>query len=130
MYHFLLNSPDIELVIAQYRLGTISKGYRFGAITLPYIDINGKIRTIQVKQFDKSNHTVKYGTDFLHSMLEKQCIKDNVAIPSWLNDYIKNEIKVSCLFGEHLLNKFPLNRLDWWKLQNSHLLCIVFWISG
>ncbi len=98
---------DIEKVIAQYHLGTITKGYRKNATTFPFIDINDNVRTIQVKQFDKYNHTV--GTDFLHSIIEKHYKRKSQQIPNWLKGYNKNETKVSCLFGEHLLSKYPLN---------------------
>ncbi len=98
---------DIEKIIALYNLGTVSHGYRSGAITFPFIDVNNRVRAIQVKQFDESNHTT--ATDFLHSVLEKQYLQDNVQIPKWLQDYKENETKVSCLFAEHLLKKFPHN---------------------
>jgi len=96
---------DIEKVISLYRLGTISKGYRAGAITFPFIDINGNVRAIQVKQFDKTNHTT--GTDFIHSIIEKHHAKNSKSLPVWLEAYKMNETKVSCLFGEHLLGKYP-----------------------
>lgn len=98
---------DVERVIAQYYLGTIKKGYRAGAVTFPFIDVNSNIRTIQVKQFDKLNHTI--GTDFLHSILAKHYKQINKPLPKWLNGYLKNDTKVSCLFGEHLLHKYPHN---------------------
>ena len=30
-------------------------------------------------------------------------------MPAWLTAYIKNDLRVSCLFGEHLLTKYPSN---------------------
>lgn len=104
-YPFNLN--DIENVISMYHLGTVTKGYRKGAVTFPFIDKNNNIRAIQVKQFDKNNHTT--GTDFLHSIFEKYYTKMNKPIPEWLCGYNKNETKVSCLFGEHLLSRYPNN---------------------
>ncbi|MCD4697864.1 MAG: DUF6371 domain-containing protein [Bacteroidales bacterium] len=98
---------DIEKVISLYNLGTVQNGYRTGAITFPFIDKNNNIRTIQVKQFDKTNHT--NGTDFLHSIIEKHHQKKNERLPDWFEAYQNNEIKVSCLFGEHLLSKYPYN---------------------
>lgn len=98
---------DIEKVISLYYLGTVAEGYRTGAMTIPFIDIKGNIRTIQVKQFDETNHTT--GTDFLHSIIEKECKRNNKALPSWLKDYMKQDKKVSCLFGEHLLSKYRSN---------------------
>lgn len=104
---FPFDAKDIERVIAQYYLGTVCNGYRAGCITFPFIDKGGNVRAIQVKQFDQTNHTT--GTDFLHSIIEKHHQKKNEALPGWLEGYKKNEIKVSCLFGTHLLSKHPLN---------------------
>ena len=98
---------DIEKVISLYHLGTIQAGYRKGAVTFPFIDIQGKVRAVQVKQFDQQNHTTR--TDFLHSIIEKHCTRNNKPLPEWLEAYNKNDIKVSCLFGEHLLSKYPHN---------------------
>jgi hypothetical protein len=104
---FPFEASEVTKVIELYRLGTVAHGYRTGANTFPFIDINGNIRAIQVKQFDETNHTI--GTDFLHSIIEKHCIKNNKTLPEWLTAYNQNEKKVSCLFGEHLLKKYPLN---------------------
>lgn len=101
---FPFDVSDVEQVINQYYLGTICKGYRAGAVTFPFIDINDNVRTIQVKEFDETNHTV--GTDFLHSLLKNDKSKPE---PNWLTAYLKNDSFVSCLFGEHLLNRYPLN---------------------
>jgi hypothetical protein len=98
---------DIEKVIALYYLGTVANGYRAGAVTFPFIDIAGNVRAVQVKQFDKTNHTT--GTDFLHSIIEKHHIKNNMPLPKWLRLYIEQEKRISCLFGEHLLSKYPQN---------------------
>lgn len=104
---FPFETKDIEKVISQYYLGTVCNGYRAGAISFPFIDKDGNVRAIQVKQFDETNHTT--GTDFIHSMVEKYYQKKNEMLPGWLEAYQKNETKVSCLFGEHLLNKYTLN---------------------
>ena len=98
---------NLEKIISQYYLGTITKGYRAGGTTFPFIDKLGNVRTVQVKQFDTHNHTV--GTDFLHSILERHYEKKWVSAPDWLRDYLDNEKKVTCLFGEHLLSRYPHN---------------------
>ncbi len=98
---------EVEKLISLYRLGTISQGSRAGAVTLPFIDIIGNIRTIQAKQFDAANHTIS--TDFVHSILIREYAYNRKALPGWLQSYSKNEKFVSCLFGEHLLHKFPIN---------------------
>lgn len=104
---FPFDVRDVETVIGMYHLGTVKSGYRSGATTFPFIDIKNRIRAIQVKQFDGNNHTT--GTDFLHSIIEKFHAKNNISQPSWLEAYKQNETKVSCLFGEHLLTKYPYN---------------------
>jgi hypothetical protein len=101
---------DLEKVIGLYFLGSIFDGYSAGAVTFPFIDINGKIRAIQVKQFDSTNHTT--GTTFIHSIIERQCRQNNEPMPEWLTAYKKNERKVTCLFGEHLLSKYPNNPIS------------------
>ncbi len=104
---FPFEANEVTKIIELYRLGTVARGYRSGAITFPFIDIHNNVRTIQVKQFDDTNHTK--ATDFLHSVIEKHCIRNNKTFPEWLEAYTKQDKKVSCLFGEHLLNKFPKN---------------------
>jgi len=102
---FPFDIDEVTKVIELYRLGTISNGLQAGAITFPFIDIQENIRTIQVKQFDKTNHTT--GTDFLHSIIEKQHTRNKKQLPEWLEAYIKQQKFVSCLFGEHLLKANP-----------------------
>ena len=104
---FPFEVQEIEKVISLYHLGTIQNGYRAGANTFPFIDVQGNIRAVQVKQFDEQNHTT--GTDFLHSIIEKHHTRNNKPLPEWLEAYNKNEIKVSCLLGEHNLSKYPCN---------------------
>jgi hypothetical protein len=98
---------EVTKVIQLYRLGTVANGYRAGANTFPFIDLKGNVRAIQVKQFDKQNHTT--GTDFLHSIIEKHHTKNNKPLPEWLEAYTKQEKRISCLFGEHLLSKYQSN---------------------
>ncbi|MBS9773786.1 MAG: hypothetical protein KGV59_01335 [Tenacibaculum sp.] len=95
----------VEEVISMYYLGTITKDYMKGAITFPFIDINNNVRAIQVKQFDAENHTIK--TSFLHSIIKNDLIRGKNTIPQWLKNYDQQDLKVSCLFGEHLLKLYP-----------------------
>ncbi|WP_198146880.1 DUF6965 family protein [Maribacter thermophilus] len=104
---FPFEVQDIEKVISLYHLGTVQNGYRTGSNTFPFVDINGNIRAIQVKHFDEQNRTK--ATDFLHSIIEKYHTRNNKPLPEWLEAYNKNETKVSCLFGEHLLSKYTYN---------------------
>jgi hypothetical protein len=104
---FPFEVDEITKVIQLYRLGTVANGYRAGANTFPFIDIKDNVRAIQVKQFDGQNHTT--GTDFLHSIIEKHYTRNNKPLPQWLVAYTKQEKRISCLFGEHLLSKYHSN---------------------
>ncbi len=90
-------SDEIEKVVSLHYLGTIAEGYRAGAITFPFIDIAGNVRAIQVKEFNETNHTT--GTGFYHSLLAKQYANKKEPVPVWLEGYLNNERKASCLFG-------------------------------
>lgn len=121
---FPFEPKDVERVISLYFLGTVCKGYRAGAITFPFIDTKNNVRAIQVKQFDNRNHTT--GTDFLHSIIEKYHIRNKKPVPDWLECYIKNETKVSCLFGEHLLSKYPLNPVALVEAPKTAVCCTLY----
>lgn len=41
--------------------------------------------------------------------IEKFHARNNISQPVWMEAYKQNETKVSCLFGEHLLTKYPHN---------------------
>ena len=104
---FPFEADEVTKVIQLYRLGTVANGYRAGANTFPFIDIKGNVRAVQVKQFDEQNHTT--GTDFLHSIIEKHHTRNNKPLPEWLEAYTKQDKRISCLFGEHLLSKYHSN---------------------
>lgn len=101
------SSSDIEKVMALYHVGSVKNGYRKGAVTFPFIDANSNIHAIQVKLFDHANHTLC--TDAIHSIVEKHHKRKNTALPDWLSRYLQNRKKFTCLFGEHLLKKYPTN---------------------
>ena len=79
-------------VISKYFLGSVNS-----ALSIPFIANNGSCRAIQVKQFDKEIHTTN--TTWIHAIEQYK--------GDWIKEYNKNEKKVSCLFGEHLLLKYP-----------------------
>jgi hypothetical protein len=121
---FPFNADEITKVIQLYRLGTVADGYRAGAITFPYIDVNGNVRTIQVKQFDEQNHTT--GTDFLHSMIEKEHKQSNTQLPKWIETYTQQDKRVTCLFGAHLLNKYPNNPVALVEAPKTAIYCTLY----
>lgn len=118
-------ASEIERVIVQYQLGTILKGYMSGAITFPFIDESNNIRAIQAKKFDKSNHTII--TSFLHSIVEQNLKDSGRQIPEWLKSYNENDSKVTCLFGAHLLPKFPKNPVALVEAPKSAIICTLYY---
>jgi hypothetical protein len=104
---FVFDISDVEKVVSQYYIGTIQQGGRAGCVTFPFIDNLGNVRTIQAKLFNKDNHTT--ATDFVHSIIERECKDSKTELPDWLITYKHNDLKVSCLFGEHLLPRYPNN---------------------
>ena len=119
-----IEAEDITIAVELYLLGTISKGYRKGGLTIPFIDIDKNIRAVQVKQFDENNHTTS--TDFLHSIIDRNCIKNNIKTPSWLIDYKKQDKLVSCLFGEHLLSDYPNNPIGLVEAPKTAIICSLY----
>lgn len=104
---FPLPTSEVQKVISLYHLGT-NNDYLPGMVTFPFIDLNGNVRAIQVKQFDEQNHTIK--TTFLHSILKYQiCNVKKQPLPDWLESYLQNDKYVTCLFGEHMLSMYPAN---------------------
>lgn len=121
---FPFDVKDVERAVSLYYLGTVSNGYRKGAITFPFIDLKGNVRAIQVKQFDEKNHTT--GTDFLHSIIEKHHTRNNKPLPEWLEVYTRQEKRVSCLFGEHLLKEYPLNPVALVEAPKTAIYCSLY----
>jgi hypothetical protein len=107
---FPFEPGDVERVADLYHLGTVANGYRAGALTIPYIDEMGGCRFIQVKSFDQDNHT-KGPADSLTSIIARHHQKTGTDLPGWLEAYQKQDLKVSTLFGAHLLPNHPQNRI-------------------
>lgn len=107
---FPFEADEVTKVIQLYRLGTVIKGSWTGAVTLPYIDKKGFVRTIQVKKFDEQNHTTVQNK--LDKVILSGLKKENKAVPEWLTKHIEYGDEYgyfTCLFGEHLLSKYPNN---------------------
>jgi len=56
------------------------------------------------------------GIDFFHSIIERHHLKNQQVLPDWIKQYKNNDLKVSCLFGGHLLNKYRYPIARWQKL--------------
>jgi hypothetical protein len=109
-------AKKIEKAVSEYYLGTISSPASEGnskSVVFWFIDCSNNIRAGQVKQFDPNCKTVKITIEdrdikafWIHKLLKKQHNRKGIELPQWLKDYEQAE-KVTCLFGEHLLNKYP-----------------------
>ena len=49
---------ELFKVVDIYKIGTVTRGNWKGAVTFPFIDLFGNIRTVQVKKFDNNNKTI------------------------------------------------------------------------
>ncbi len=110
--HTLFDASDTEVLVNRYQIGTSSRWQ--GATVFWYIDLNANVRAGQIKCFDHKGHTIKdvqadgetkNRTTWVHTIMQKKPQQ-----PVWLADYLKQENKVGCLFGEHLL-KSELNKI-------------------
>lgn len=98
---------DTNKVITDYYLGTIP-GYK-GSVSFPFITHDGLITAIQVKQF---NHELKTtGHNWIHTIEDKENKRKGIENPTWLKFYLKNEKIVRCLFGNHLLKRYPNKKI-------------------
>lgn len=83
---------------ATYRLSTNYYVGTYGHDAIFWqVDINGNIRTGKIMKYGDNGHRIKdgFGIDWVHSKLKKKKM-----LPDGFN-------MVQCLFGEHLLNKYP-----------------------
>lgn len=121
---------DVFDAINMYQLGTVTRGDMAGSITFPFIDIQGNVRTIQVKQFDANNKSAK---DINPNKLDKVIIsnlkKENRAVPEWLTKYIEYGDECgyfTCLFGEHLLSKYPDKPIALVEAPKTAIYCTLY----
>lgn len=94
-----------QQVITDYYLGTIGTGGYSGAVSFPFITHDGLITAIQIKQFNEKLKTI--GQNWIHSIQEKENLRNQIENPTWLKYYLKNEKIVRCLFGSHLIKRYP-----------------------
>lgn len=116
----LFKVEQIEYAISEYYIGTKRANFKDeNESCLPcvfwFIDYHSNIRAGQVKLFDRDCHTAKYYNEegkkkyyqtWIHSLIKKHFRYQLKDIPEWLENYIEGE-KVTCLYGEHLLSKYP-----------------------
>jgi len=113
----LFTVDAITLAIEDYFIGTIEAGLPEEGEALStvfwFIDQGQNIRAGQVKVFDSDCHTMplQIGEQtlkawWIHSLLKRMYKRQGKEGPQWLKNYSQGE-KVTCLYGEHLLSKYP-----------------------
>lgn len=120
---FPFPDTDISKVVRLYRLGAVSGGYMAGAVCFPYIDTHGDIRTVQVMQYDETNHKTK--ATFLHAIL-KTHYERRGGVPDWLQGYTGQDKIVDCLFGAHLLKAYPHNPVALVEAPKTAVICALY----
>ena len=122
----------IAPVLHDYCIGhsTIHQQYATHEFTVFWqIDVNGNVRTAHYMKYKADGHRVKdknqYPTDWLHSLLiRKRNPEDPWPYPQYY-DPDKQQSR-QCLFGEHLLNKYPKATI---KLVESEKTAILMAIA-
>lgn len=113
----LLKTLPSQLVadtMALYQIGSSDRWK--GSTVFWFIDSMNRVCAGQSKLFDGTNHTVKYldkkqqkksCTTYITATIKYNLEKNGEPVPRWLADYNNQDDKVTCLYGEHLLNHFP-----------------------
>lgn len=114
----------IQSVLDLYQLGGIKNGIAKGSICFPFIDNSGRVRAIQVRDFDKTCHGKTPGT--LPKLLYYHYQRTNAEIPDWLVNYQKNETQFSCFFGEHLLKDYSMNPVGIVEAPKTAIICTIY----
>lgn len=118
---FPFSSEDLDKVIELYLLGTIipvKRRYEYlrGAVTFPYFESIDKIQAIQIVQYDTSNrrkiinwidNVISPGPT-IDVSLEFPAVKGKVDPVEWV-EARRDQRKVNCFFGAHLVKMFPHN---------------------
>jgi hypothetical protein len=104
---YLLTKFDEDAVVKQiedYAIGTVSNYTSF-----PYIDLKGVCRAISLIDYQANGKRNKAEVQSrnIHTYLTNEYKKKQVLCPDWLTNYLQNESKFSCLFGEHLVTQYP-----------------------
>lgn len=94
-----------------------------GSTVYWFISAAGHIRAAQVKQFDDFGHTAKNDdgtsrTVWIHKLVPKDT--------TWLTDYENQDMRVDCLFGEHLLTKYPHKKIALFESPKTAIISAAY----
>ena len=118
---------ELFKVFDKYKIGTVTRGNWKSAVTFPYIDFYGNIRTVQVKKFDKNNNTTSLNK--LDKVIISELKKEQKQTPEWLKKHVEyGDVYgyFTCLFGEHLLGLFPDNPIALVEAPKTAIYCSLY----
>ena len=118
---------ELIRVVDAYKIGTITYGSWKGAVTFPFIDLVGNIRTVQVKKFNENNNTI--ATNKLDKVVISELKKEQKETPEWLKKHIEYGDEFgyfTCLFGEHLLGLYPNNPIALLEAPKTAIYCSLY----
>ena len=104
---------QLQLGIRRYRLGCVHKD----CVLYPFFDIEGRLRKMKVMRYDDMGHRKKNGISTSHSFLKE----DGIIPAQWKER--------SCLFGEHLLSKYPDQPVIIVESEKTALICSMLFPS-
>jgi len=105
----ILSTEQVNQVVRMYNIGTSSR-WNGGTTIFWQLDINGKIRTGKLIKYDPSTgKRIKNLTNWVHSVLK-----------------IENFNLKQCLFGEHLISKFPNSTIGIVESEKTAIIASVF----
>ena len=90
-----------------------------GATVFWIVNDSGNIRAGQVKQFDETGHTAKNAdgtsrTVWIHKLIPQET--------EWLPAYVDQDMRVDCLFGGHLLPKYPNKKIALFEAPKTAIM--------
>lgn len=105
----IFDSETVTRLIAEYALGVMKDG----SVVFPQIDSEGNARTAKVMAYDpETGHRDRSagGVNWLHSIMIK-------------HGYFKAYRLRQCLFGEHLLKRYPEKTVALVESEKTALIC-------
>ncbi len=111
----LFPTERIEKAISDYFLGTAtSLTGENKSVIFWFIDHKNNIRAGQLKEFDSNCKTLSFTLGdnelkayWVHRLLKSHYHKQRQNLPIWLTEYLQQDQFLTCLYGEHLLNRYP-----------------------
>ena len=99
---------QINRITNMYNIGTSSR-WNGGTTIFWEVDVNGLVRTGKLIKYSNDGHRIKGKNNWVHSVLN-------------INDFNLKQ----CLFGEHLINKFPDKDIAIVESEKTAIIASIF----